>query len=277
VGRSRREVVSSAMLRRLLLRVASGLHRFLSRELRAQQGLVLQQHWPRCTTNLTARRYEQYGVGSEVPTICPRHWYGNVNQCAPPSAPRARMARQWPNQGSPNYSFAFAARPGPSQPSHCRLRALYPSHISISTISAAALYRPSVICLPFPLSLTLLETPPTRPTLSDPTVSDLATHHGGTPPSIQGHVSVPEQDLACDSQVHVHQHQCPAHCAWWRCHEQPPDHCPPLPGHGQGSDCPVFSSGQQCSCWCFRWIQGLLFSCPEGQPPHWTCRQGSGC
>jgi len=262
------------MLRRLLLRVASGLHRLLSRELRAQQGtattLATLHNKLDCTAiRAIGRRFRSANHLSEALV-----WQC---QCAPQSAPRARMARQWPNQGSPNYSFAFAARPGPSQPSHCRLRALYPSHISISTISAAALYRPSVICLPFPLSLTLLETPPTRPTLSDPTVSDLATHHGGTPPSIQGHVSVPEQDLACDSQVHVHQHQCPAHCAWWRCHEQPPDHCPPLPGHGQGSDCPVFSSGQQCSCWCFRWIQGLLFSCPEGQPPHWTCRQGSGC
>lgn len=44
---------------------------------------------------MPARRYEQYGVGSEVPTIRPRHWYSNVVNVR---HSRHRV-HEWPDNG----------------------------------------------------------------------------------------------------------------------------------------------------------------------------------
>jgi hypothetical protein len=52
-------------------------------------------------------------------------------------------------ESTADYSLPLPLDQGQSsQPSHCRLCALYPSHISIS-ISASVLYRLFAICLPF--------------------------------------------------------------------------------------------------------------------------------
>lgn len=131
----------------------------------------------------------------------------------------------------PYHSFSISAKicRTLSETSGCALFRLadHPDHSQI--------FKRSYTHLGTDLNLVLLVLFPSPPFLYNKQTAVIDDHYAlnnGVPSrSIQGHVSILEEDFTCDPPFALH---CHPPISWWRYHHQPSIHRQTLPGHEQG-------------------------------------------